>query len=102
MTNKEKGKLMKVRFHRQFLDDSMQTCFEPKSWEEFITHVRAENEDIVVSTISCNLYTVLPDTRINWKETWIIKAKYKYDEHNYPIAFSSGNIMELKECTAKQ
>lgn len=87
----------KVRFHRGGLKDSMETYFEPKDWNDFVSHCVEEDEDIIIDSINCELYDDKPDTRIDWDETWIITAKFPYDKkHYYPIAFSDRNIMELK------
>lgn len=89
--------IYKVRFHRGGLKDSMETYFEPKDWNDFISHCIEEDEDIIISSIKCELYCDEPDTRIDWDETWIITAKFPYNKkHDYPIAFSDRNIMELK------
>lgn len=87
----------KVRFHRGGLKDSMETYFEPKDWNDFVSHCVEEDKDIIISSIKCELYDDEPDTRIGWDETWIITAKFPYDKkHDYPIGFSDRNIMELK------
>ena len=87
----------KVRFHRGGLKDSMETYFEPKDWNDFISHCVEEDDDIVISSIKCELYNDKPDTRIGWDKTWIITARFPYDKkHDYPIGFSDRNIMELK------
>ena len=92
----------KVRFHRGGLKDSMETYFEPKDWNDFISHCVEEDKDIIIDSIKCKLYYDEPDTRIGWDETWIITAKFPYDKkHDYPIAFSNRNIMELKRCLRK-
>ena len=97
---KEHGKqddTLKVRFHRGGLKDSMETCFEPKDWDDFISHCMKEDKDIIISSIKCELYYDEPDTRIDWDETWMITAKFPYNKkHDYPIGFSNRNIMELK------
>lgn len=87
----------KVRFHRGGLKDSMETYFEPKNWDDFISHCVEEDKDIIIDSINCELYYNEPDTRIDWDETWMITAKFPYDKnHDYPIGFSDRNIMELK------
>ncbi len=87
----------KVRFHRYSLEDSMETYFEPKDWNDFISHCVEEDEDIIIGSIKCRLYDDGPDTRIGWDRTWIITARFPYDKkHDYPIGFSNRNIMELK------
>ena len=87
----------KVRFHRGGLKDSMETYFEPKDWNDFVSHCVEEDKNIIISSIKCELYDDEPDTRIGWDETWIITAKFSYDKkHDYPIGFSDRNIMELK------
>ena len=87
----------RVRFHRGGLEDSMKTYFEPKDWNDFISHCVEEDEDIIINSIKCELYDNKPDTRIDWDKTWIITAKFPYDKkHNYIIGFSDRNIMELK------
>lgn len=88
----------KVRFHRGGLKDSMETYFEPKDWNDFISHCIENDEDIITDSIKCELYYNEPDTRIGWDKTWMITAKFPYDKkHDYPIAFSDRNIMELKK-----
>ena len=85
-----------VRFHRGGLKDSMETCFEPKDWNDFISHCFEEDKDIIINSIKCELYDNEPDTRIGWDETWIITAKFPYDKkHDYPIGFSNRNIMDM-------
>lgn len=87
----------KVRFHRGGLKDSMKTYFEPKDWNDFVSHCVEEDKDIIIDSIKCELYYNEPDTRIGWDETWMITAKFPYDKkHDYPIGFSDRNIMELK------
>ena len=88
---------LKVRFHRGGLKDSMETCFEPKDWNDFVSHCVEEDKDIIIDSIKCELYDDEPDTRIDWDKTWIITARFPYDKkHDYPIGFSDRNIMELK------
>lgn len=88
----------KVRFHRGGLKDSMETYFEPKDWDDFISHCVEEDKDIIIDSINCELYYDEPDTRIDWDETWMITAKFPYSKnHDYPIGFSDRNIMELKK-----
>ena len=88
---------LKVRFHRYYLNDSMETCFEPKDWNDFINHCVKENEDIIIRSIDCELYSAEPDDRIGWKQTYIITARLaKGGKNGFPIAFSNRNIMELK------
>lgn len=89
--------ILKVRFHRGGLKESMETCFEPKDWNDFLEHVKQEDENILVRSIKCDLYDEEPDDRINWDCTWIITARYKGEAYEYPIAFSNRNIMELKK-----
>ena len=87
----------KVRFHRGSLEDSMETYFEPKDWNDFVSHCVKEDSDIIVDSIKCELYYDEPDTRIDWNETWMITARFPYDKkHDYPIAFSNKDIVELK------
>lgn len=87
----------KVRFHRGGLKDSMETYFEPKDWNDFVSYCVKEDKDIIIDSIKCELYVDEPDTRIGWDETWMITAKFPYDKkHDYPIGFSDRNIMELK------
>ena len=87
----------KVRFHRDSLKDSMETYFEPKDWNDFVSHCVEEDKDIIIDSIKCELYYDEPDTRIGWDKTWIITARFPYDKkHDYPIGFSDRNIMELK------
>ena len=89
----------KVRFHRGGLKDSMETYFEPKDWNDFVSHCVEDNRYIIIDSIDCHLYFDQPDTRIGWDETWMITAKFPYSTHDYPIGFSDRNIMELKEIT---
>lgn len=87
----------KVRFHRGGLKESMETYFEPKDWNDFVSHCVEDNRYIIVDSIDCHLYYDESDTRIGWNETWMITAKFSYSTHDYPIGFSDRNIMELKE-----
>ena len=87
----------KVRFHRGGLKESIETYFEPKDWNDFISHCVEDNRYIIVDSIDCHLYYDESDTRIGWDETWMITAKFSYSTHDYPIGFSDRNIMELKE-----
>jgi hypothetical protein len=87
---------LKVRFHRGGLKESMETLFEPKDWNDFLEHVKQEDENILVRSIKCDLYDEDPDTRIGWECTWIITARYKGESYEYPIAFSNKNVMWLK------
>lgn len=88
---------LKVRFHRYYLNDSMETCFEPKDWNNFVNHCVKENEDIIIRSIDCELYSAEPDDRIGWEQTYIITARLaKGGKNGFPIAFSNKDIMELK------
>lgn len=97
---KEYGKhddTLKVRFHRYYLNDSMETCFEPKDWNDFINHCVKENEDIIVRSIDCELYSAEPDNRIGWEQTYIITARLaKGGKNGFPIAFSNKDIMDMR------
>jgi hypothetical protein len=96
---KEHGKqdnTLKVRFHRYYLNDSMETCFEPKDWNDFINHCVKENKDIIVRSIDCELYSAEPDDRIGWEQTYIITARLaKGGKNRFPIAFSNKDIMNM-------
>ena len=95
--NVKSQNVYRVRFHRGGLKDSMKTYFEPKDWNDFISHCIEEDEDIIIDSIKCELCDDEPDTRIGWNKTWMITAKFSYDKkHGYPIGFSDRNIMELK------
>ena len=75
----------------------METCFEPKDWNDFINHCVKENEDIIIRSIDCELYSAEPDDRIGWEQTYIITARLaKGGKDGFPIAFSNRDIMELK------
>lgn len=88
---------LKVRFHRYYLNDSMETCFEPKDWNDFINHCVKENEDIIVRSIDCELYSAEPDNRIGWEQTYIITARLvKGGKNGFPIAFSNKDIMDMR------
>ena len=87
----------KVRFHRGGLKESMETYFEPKDWNDFVSHCVEDNRYIIIDSIDCELYVAELDDRIGWDETWMITAKFPYSTHDYPIGFSDRNIMELKE-----
>lgn len=89
---------MKVRFHKGCLAESMATVFEPKSYGEFLDRC-CENLVIDTETISCKLYSDIPDKRIGWDKTYIIEASYKLlngSSVRTPIAFSDHDIKELK------
>ena len=89
---------MKVRFHKGGLAESMATVFEPKSYSEFLGRCR-EKFVIDAETISCKLYSDIPDKRIGWDKTYIIEASYKLlngSSARIPIAFSDHDIKELK------
>lgn len=95
---------MKVRFHKGGLAESMATVFEPKSYGEFLDRCR-ENIIIDTETISCKLYSDIPDERIGWDKTYIIEASYKLlngSSVRTPIAFSDHDIKELKGPLEKQ
>ena len=90
---------MKVRFHRGNLADSMATVFEPKSYSEFLGHIKARYGNIDLKAIACELYSDAPDTRIGWDKTFIITAKFvsiSGNAYSFPFAFSNHNIKELK------
>ena len=88
---------LKVRFHRHYLDDSMETCFEPRDWNDFINHCIKENEDIIIRSIDCELYSAEPDDRIGWEQTYIITARLaKGGKNGFPIAFSNRDIMDMR------
>ena len=78
---------MKVRFHTGGLVASMATLFEPKSYSEFLEHIKARYGNIDLKTIACELYSDTPDTRI---------AKFVSSAYSFPFAFSDRDIKELK------
>ena len=87
---------MKVRFHTGGLVASMATLFEPKSYSEFLEHIKARYGNIDLKTIACELYSDTPDTRIGWDKTFIINAKFVSSAYSFPFAFSDRDIKELK------
>jgi hypothetical protein len=88
----------KVRFHRGGLAESMKTYFEPKDWKDFLEHCKAEDEDIILRSIKCELYDKEPDDRIGWKQTWILTSRCHFDNglKRYPFGFCDRDIMQLK------
>lgn len=92
---------MKIRMHRGGLAESMETAEELQSWSDF--EYFCEKHEIDINSIRCEHYSG-SDERIGWKDTWIIISRFKLTkfyndpkEDTAPVAFSDGNVMELKE-----
>jgi hypothetical protein len=80
---------LQFRFHRGGLAESLCTLFKPKSWDDFEDHCAAYG--LETSNITTKLYDGKPDTRVGWRETWIVCNA------NGPIGFANGDITVLRK-----
>lgn len=83
---------MQVRMHRGGLKESLLTLEECNNTSELINYF--EKHDIEVSSIRCQEYDTEIDSRIGWKETYIILGTYKGDRQKLVsvIGFSDGFV----------
>lgn len=69
--------------------ESLHTLFKPKSWDDFVKQCAVC--EFETSSITTKLYDNKPDTRVGWKETWIVSNA------NGPIGYANGNILALRK-----
>lgn len=77
--------MIKFRFHRGGLEESMQTCVELENFEALKEHIKSEFPGVVTESIRIEDYSKEPDERIGWKHTKVVKVSF--GEELFPIGF---------------
>lgn len=79
--------MVRVRFHRGSLEDSMNTMFTAETWNDFEKEL--EHNGYTNGEITWHKYTNDGDSRVGWKELWIILY------NGAAIAFADNDLNKL-------